>query len=193
MIEIVAIGASWGGLQAVGRVLAGLPERFGAAVVIAQHRRPGADSGRLPELLDRRCALHVVEAEDKLELAAGSVLVAPPDYHLLVEAGSVALSVDEPLHFSRPSIDVLLASAADAYGARAAGVVLTGANEDGAAGLARIARRGGPALVQDPAGAERSAMPAAALAAVPTAEVLALDEIGPRLAELVSSREGARP
>jgi two-component system chemotaxis response regulator CheB len=121
------------------------------------------------------------------------VLVAPADYHLLVEGGSVALSVDAPEHYSRPSIDVLFETAADAYGERAAGVVLTGANADGAEGLARIARRGGRAIVQDPGTALRREMPDAALAATPDASVLALEEIGPLLCSLAAVREGSRP
>jgi two-component system chemotaxis response regulator CheB len=159
--------------------------------VIAQHRQAGAD-GRLAELLAAHCALEVAEADDKQELLAGVVLLAPPDYHLLVEPGAVALSVDEPVHFSRPSIDVLLHSAADAYGDRAAGVVLTGANADGAMGLARIAARGGTAIVQDPETAERREMPAAATAATPGARVMVLDDIGRLLVELVGMREGAQ-
>jgi len=186
-VELVAIGASWGGLHAVGRVLEALPDDFGAAVVIAQHRRADVDDGRLAKLLDARCALDVAEAEDKQALDPGTVLVAPADYHMLVERGWVELSVDAPEHFSRPSIDVLLMSAADAYGERAAGVVLTGANADGAAGLARIAWRGGPAIVQGPDTAERREMPEAALAATPDARVASLDEIGPLLCELVSA------
>lgn len=192
MIELVAIGASWGGLQAVGSLLASLPAHFGAAVVVAQHRRPDTAENTLAQLLDRRSALIVSEAEDKVELQAGRVLVAPPDYHLLVEPGAVALSIDARVHFSRPSIDVLMATAADAYGPRVAGVVLTGANADGADGLARIAARGGRTLVQDPDEAERRTMPAAALAAVPGAELLALADIGPRLVELAGAREEAR-
>jgi two-component system, chemotaxis family, protein-glutamate methylesterase/glutaminase len=189
-VELVAIGASWGGLHAVGRVLEALPDGFGAAVVVAQHRRADSDDGRLAKLLEARCALAVAEAEDKQSLEPGTVLVAPADYHMLVERGWVELSVDAPEHFSRPSIDVLLTSAADAYGERAAGVVLTGANADGAAGLARIARRGGPAIVQDPDTAVRREMPEAALAATPDARVASLEEIGPLLCELAGA--GAR-
>jgi two-component system chemotaxis response regulator CheB len=190
-IGLVAIGASWGGLAAIRRVLAPLPAGFPAAVVIAQHRQPGSD-GRLAELLAASCALDVAEAEDKQALEPGVVLLAPPDYHLLIEPGAVALSVDEPVHFSRPSIDVLLHSVADAYGERAAGVVLTGANADGARGLARIAARGGTAIVQDPATAARREMPEAALTTTPAAHVLALDRIGGLLADLAGMREGAR-
>src|SRR3712207_3318060 len=136
-IELIAMGASWGGLKAVGDVLAGLHDDFPAPVVVAQHRDPDTDDTLLRTLLGRRTGLTICEAEDKDELVRGKVLLAPPGYHLLVEErGSVALSVDEPVHFSRPSIDVLLESAAEAYGSRLVGVVLTGANDDGAAGLA---------------------------------------------------------
>jgi two-component system chemotaxis response regulator CheB len=192
-IELVVIGASWGGLAAIKRVLEHLPAQFGAAVLIAQHRQADAE-GRLAKLLGAHCALHVAEAEDKQALEPGIVLVAPPDYHMLVEPGAVALSVDEPVHYSRPSIDVLLQSAADAYGDRAAGVVLTGANADGAMGLARIAARGGTAIVQDPETAVRREMPDAAVAATPGARVLSLDGIGTLLVDLVDlvvSRQGA--
>jgi two-component system chemotaxis response regulator CheB len=189
-VELVAIGASWGGLKAVERVLEALPADFAAAVVIAQHRRADDDHGRLQKLLDARCALEVLDAEDKAALDPGKVLVAPADYHLLVERGAVSLSVDAPLHYSRPSIDVLFGSAADAYGEHVAGVVLTGANADGAEGLARIARRGGTVIVQDPEGAERREMPDAALAANPGARVLPLAEIGPLLVELAGAHEG---
>jgi two-component system chemotaxis response regulator CheB len=173
-------------------VLRTLPAGFAAAVVVAQHRQGGGDDGdRLTSLLGARCALAVCDAEDKQALSPGTVLVAPADYHLLVERGSVALSVDPPHNFSRPSIDILLATAADAFGERAAGVVLTGANADGAAGLARIAARGGMAIIEDPETATRAEMPAAALAATPGARVLALAEIGPLLAELAGTREEA--
>ena len=189
-IELVAIGASWGGLKAVECVLGALPADFGAAVVIAQHRQGRSDQQeRLAQLLDGRCSLTVVDAEDKQALTPGCVLVAPADYHLLVEPESVALSVDPPHNFSRPSIDIMFGSAADAYGERAAGVVLTGANADGAEGLARIAARGGPAIVQDPATAVRREMPDAALAATPDARVVALEEIGPLLTQLAGTRQ----
>lgn len=185
-VGLVAIGASWGGLHAIEVVLGALPPDFGAPVVIAQHRQADSNEGVLVRLLDARCELTVCEADDKQALRPGVVLVAPADYHLLVEEGAVALSVDEPLNYSRPSIDILLSSAADAYGARVAGVVLTGANSDGALGLTQIAERGGTAIVQDPETAERREMPDAALWATPDARVLALEEIGPLLTELVA-------
>ena len=179
-VDLVAVGASWGGLHAVETVLGSLPADFGAAVVIAQHRKDDGRDGALEQLLDARCALDVCEAEDKQQLAPGAVVVAPAGYHLLVERGSVSLSVDEPLHFSRPSIDVTLGSAADAYGDRVAGVVLTGANADGA-------------VVQDPATSERREMRDAALWATPEARVLELAQIGPALVELATSSARSLP
>lgn len=181
--DLVAIGASWGGLHAIGTVLEGLPAGFPAAIVVAQHR--GRADGMLAELLDRHAALRVRDAEDKDALVAGEVLVAPPDYHLLIDGDSVALSIDDPVAFSRPSIDVLLASAAASHGDRTIGVVLTGANADGAAGLRAIRECGGVTIVQDPETAERPEMPRAAIAACPGAQVRPLEAIAPELAQLV--------
>jgi two-component system chemotaxis response regulator CheB len=187
-IGLVALGASWGGLHAVETVLGALPRDFGVPIVIAQHRQVDANNdGMLVRLLDARCALTVCEADDKQALDPGVVLVAPPDYHLLVELGTVALSVDAPLNYSRPSIDILFSSAADAYANRLTGVILTGSNSDGALGLAQVAERGGTAIVQDPETAERREMPDAALWATPEARVLALAEIGPALARLAAT------
>jgi len=180
--QVVAIGASWGGLRALAVVLGGLPADFAAPVVVTQHR--GHAKGMLAELLDRSAVLGVREAEDKDPLRPGEVLVAPPDYHLLVDGDSVALSVDEPVAFSRPSIDVLLSSVAASHGDRAIGVVLTGANSDGAAGLRAIWERGGIAIVQDPDEAERPEMPRAALAACAGAQVRPLEAIAPELCRL---------
>jgi two-component system, chemotaxis family, protein-glutamate methylesterase/glutaminase len=185
--DLVAIGASWGGFAALQAVLGALDRDFGAAVVVAQHRSAQGDDTLLSSLLARTVAVAISDAHDKEELRPGTVLVAPPDYHLLVEDGCVSLSCDEPVRFSRPSIDVMFDSASDAYGDRVVGVVLTGANADGSQGLARIRRRGGHAIVQDPETAERPEMPRAARAAVPDAHVLALGEIGPRLNEIVGS------
>jgi two-component system chemotaxis response regulator CheB len=192
-VQLVAVGASWGGLHAVETVLGCLPADFGAAVVIAQHRQNDGRDGVLEHLLDACCALDVCEAEDKQELRPGAVVVAPADYHLQVERGLVSLSVDEPLHYSRPSIDILLGSAADSYGDRVAGVVLTGANADGAVGLAKIAARGGIAIVQDPDTAERREMPDAALCSTPEARVLDLAQIGAALVELVGDTQRSLP
>jgi two-component system, chemotaxis family, protein-glutamate methylesterase/glutaminase len=176
--ELCVIGASWGGLKAVGALLRGLPGRLEVAFAVAQHRGTDSRPGGLEELLQTHSRYPVLEAWDKGPIDPGNVYVAPPDYHLLVERGSFALSVDERVNFARPSIDVLFESASDAYGDRLIGVVLTGANQDGAAGLARIKRRGGVAIVQDPREAEAPAMPAAAIAATQADAVLPLAEIG---------------
>ncbi len=184
MYEIVAIGASWGGLHAVGTLLEGLGPGFGAPVVVAQHRSPTDDQELLAELLARRSGLPVADADDKDALIPGRVILAPPGYHLLVEDGSVALSCEDLVQFSRPSIDVLFQSVAEEYGERAIGVVLTGANEDGACGLEEIARRGGHTVVQDPASSERPEMPRAALARVAPDAVLRLESIAGHLQSL---------
>jgi two-component system chemotaxis response regulator CheB len=178
--RVVAIGGSRGAGGALGRVLASLPETLDAPVVVALHRYPGAS--RLAEQLGRRGPLGVMDAEDKQELSPGCVLLAPPDYHLLVESGMCVLSVDEPVRFSRPSIDVLFESVADAYGSRAVGVLLTGASDDGSAGLARIRARGGLTIAQDPATAECPTMPRAAIEAGAVQRVLSLERIGDAVA-----------
>jgi two-component system, chemotaxis family, protein-glutamate methylesterase/glutaminase len=176
---LVVVGSSWGGADALRRLLRTLSPGCGACLVIVNHRRPGPSP--LARTLDRDSPWRVVDAEDKDPLASGVAYLAPGGYHLLVEPGRLALSTEGPVRYSRPSVDVLFESAADAYGAELTGVVLTGNNDDGAAGLARIAVLGGTAVVQDPATAERPAMPAAALAATPGALVLPLEEIGPFL------------
>lgn len=187
MYRLVAVGASWGGLHAVGRLLSGVPGGLELAFAIAQHRPADSPPRTLELLLQRHAQYPVAEAGDKDPIEAGRVYLAPPDYHLLVEPGSFALSVDERVQHARPSIDVLFESAADAYGERVVGIVLTGANQDGASGLARIKERGGIAVVQDPRTAERRAMPEAALAATEPDAVLPLDEIGPFLHRVASS------
>ena len=181
---LVAMGASWGGLDVLRLILGALPGDFGAAVVVAQHRSPESHRNAFRDLLAAVTRLKVCEADDKDELRPSQVYVAAPDYHLLVEDGTLALSTDGPVQYARPSIDVLLASAAEAYRERCVGVVLTGANADGADGLARIVELGGTAIVQDPATAARDEMPLAAIAAVPGARVAAPEEIAPLLVEL---------
>ena len=183
LYSIVAIGTSWGGLLAMSRLLSELPAEFPIPIVIVQHR--GKDSDRLlSQLLQDSTPLTVCEVEDKDLLEPGKVHVAPADYHVMIERGYLSLTVEEPVRYSRPSIDVMFTSAGDTYGKEAIGVVLTGANEDGARGLAHIVRRGGKALIQSPKTAEIPIMPQAAVRAVPTAEVLPLAQIGKRLVEL---------
>jgi two-component system chemotaxis response regulator CheB len=159
-------------------VLSDLPDDLDPAIVVAQHRHPHSVEGTLAVLLALQTARPVNEIEDKLAIEPRNVYIAPPDYHVLVEPGSFALSLEDRVQYARPSIDVLFESAADAYRERAIGVILTGANEDGAAGLRRIKDRGGVAVVQDPAQALRRAMPEAAMAATVADAVLPVEEIG---------------
>ena len=187
-VELVIIGASWGGLHAVGEILSGLPEDFPAPVLIVQHRAEDAED-ILAGLLDRRGPLSVLDADDKAPLVAGCIRVAPPGYHVLVERGHVELSTEASVQFSRPSIDVALETGAQAYGSGLVGVVLTGANDDGAYGLTQVKRHGGMAIVQNPEHAERSAMPEAAIAAADPQVVSELEDIAPLLVRLAT--EGA--
>jgi two-component system chemotaxis response regulator CheB len=156
--------------------VSGLPDSFLMAVLLVQHRHKDSDH-LLRALLQERTPLPVCEVEDKMPLQHGRVYVAPPDYHTLVEPGHFSLSTEAPVRYSRPSIDVTFTSAADSYGHRTVGIVLTGANADGADGLRRISDRGGMALIQDPASAESPPMPAAAMSAVPRARVMLLEGI----------------
>jgi two-component system chemotaxis response regulator CheB len=188
--ELIAIGASWGGMHAIGAVLGSLPEQFELPVVVAQHRPAANNDELLERILATSSKLEVVGASDKDPLVPGRVHVAPSDYHLIVEPGHLALSTDEVVQFARPSVDVLFESAADSYGERAVGVLLTGVNEDGAAGLARIAGAGGFTVAQDPATAEQPQMPAAAIARGAARRVLPLEQIGPLLAGLRPAMAG---
>jgi two-component system chemotaxis response regulator CheB len=178
MYELICIGASWGGLEAIGRVLSDISDELEQPIVIAQHRHPDSLEGTFAQLLQTQTARVVQDAEDKLPIEPRHVYVAPPNYHLLVERGSLALSVDAQVQHARPSIDVLFESAAHAYADAVIGIILTGANEDGSQGLAEIKRRGGVAVIQDPAGAVRRAMPEAAIAATAADAVLPRAEIG---------------
>jgi len=182
--DLIVIGASWGGLAVLRDLLAGLPRGFRTPIVIAQHRSPDSLPEAFLDLLGSYAPIPVVEASDKEPIEPGRVYVAPTDYHLLVDGDSFALSTGERVNFARPSIDELFETACDSHGDRVIGVVLTGANEDGAAGLACIAAHGGVAIVQDPEGAERPEMPQAALDAVPGAHVLPLGAIADELVRL---------
>ena len=182
--RLVAIGSSWGGLDALGELLAGLPDGFPAAVAIAQHRAADSQDGALAGLLARVSAIPIRDAEDKDAILPGNGYLAPPDYHLLVEEDGFALSVDERVRHARPSVDVLFESAADVYGERLVAVVLTGANDDGADGVRAVKARGGATIAQDPDEAERAEMPAAAIATGAVDRVLPLGRIAPALAEL---------
>ncbi len=171
------IGVSAGGLRALTALIPPLPADFAKVVVVVQHVREGGDDF-VARHLNGLSALHVKEAEEKEAILPGTVYVAPAGYHLLIEDDrSFGLSADPPVSFARPSIDVLFETAAEVYSDRLAGLILTGANADGARGLAAIKRAGGLTLVQDPETAESPVMPRAAIAAVRVDHVLALDEI----------------
>ena len=181
--DVVVVGTSWGGLAALKTLVGALPASFRMAVTLVQHRHKDSDHV-LRALLQECSPLVVCEVEDKMPLEEGHIYVAPPDYHTLIEPGHFALSTEAPVRFSRPSIDVTFNSAADAYGHRVVGVVLTGANKDGASGLLRISELGGLAIIQDPKTAESPTMPSAAQQAVPRARVMPLARIGEYLATL---------
>jgi two-component system, chemotaxis family, protein-glutamate methylesterase/glutaminase len=181
--SIVVVGASWGGLSALTTLVTGLPADFALPIAVVQHRSKDAES-LLGELLQDHTALKVTEADDKEPICSGHIYLAPADYHLLVDGDHFSLTTDPPVRYSRPSIDVTFVSAADSRGAATVGVVLTGANEDGAEGLRRIVAHGGYAVVQTPETAEIATMPRAALKAVPKATVLTMTEIAGHLATL---------
>ncbi len=186
-LEAVFIGGSAGALEVLPMLLRALPREFAPAIAVVLHQ-PRRAPDRLCEALRANCPLPLLEVEDKEPLAPSTVCVAPPDYHLLVDPGpSFALSVDEPVNFSRPSIDVLFESAADLLGARCAGVLLSGANADGARGLKAIEEAGGEAVIQAPEEAAHKAMPAAALAICHRPRVLPAQEICRWLQQLRTS------
>ena len=181
-VEGIVIGASAGGIEALMALLPALPTGLRAPVFVVLHL-PRDRKSLLVDIFRPRCRLAVREAHDKELAVGGTVYFAPPDYHLLLDAGrggqvQLALSVDEPVNYSRPSIDVLFESAADVYRRRLMGIVLTGGNHDGAAGLHAIRRAGGVTVVQDPADAQVSLMPASALALGPVDLMLSLGDMG---------------
>lgn len=180
---MVVIGTSLGGLRALQVLLAGLPKDFPLPVAIAQHRHKNSDE-TLSLFLQQHCVLPVTEAEDKEAILPGRVYLAPADYHLLVEGDRFALSTEAPVCYARPSIDVLFESAADSYGEKAIGAILTGASSDGSQGLLQIKRRGGLAVVQEPTTAEAKTMPNAAIAAVAVDWIVPLGEIAPLIVKL---------
>jgi two-component system chemotaxis response regulator CheB len=184
-VEAVVIGASAGALEALSSFLPTLPKDYPLPVMIVVHLPPDKNSV-MADLLKSKCKIDVREAEDKEPIRAATVYIAPPDYHLLVEPDRrLSLSSDDPVHFSRPSIDVLFESAADAYGPGLVGLILTGGSSDGANGLRAVHQAGGQALVQDPAKANVPLMPQAALEVCPSARVMSLPEITTFLNHLV--------
>jgi two-component system chemotaxis response regulator CheB len=193
MYEAVTIGTSAGGMQALKAVLSAMPASFPLPIAIVQHIEQSADA-YLAEYLNRQSALTVKEAGDKETLAPGTAYLAPAGYHLLIEPDrSFSLSVDEKVNYCRPAIDPLFESAADAYGSALIGVVLTGANADGANGLKAIKNRGGRTIVQNPKNAESPYMPQAAIQAVAVDHICDLEEIGPLLLRLAEKVIDGRP
>jgi len=187
--DVVALAASAGGLQALIRVLNGLPRDFGAATVIVQHLDPRHRS-LIADIFGRRTALKVKEAEEGDQLSPGTVFTAPPNRHLLVNPdGSLSLSQSELVHFVRPSADLLFESVAASYKDRVIGVVLSGTGADGSMGLRAIKKMGGTIIVQDEKTSEFFGMPGAAIETGTVDFVLPIEEIPPALVSLVMGRE----
>lgn len=183
---LAVVGASWGGLDAVKALLGDLRDDLTLAILIVQHRSPDAPDLTLARYLQTQSPLPLSEVQDKDPIELGHVYLAPPDYHVLIEQGHFALSLEAPVHYSRPSIDVSLETAADAYGDEAIAIVLTGANDDGAAGLKSVKAAGGRTYAQDPDTAERQEMPAAAIATGCVDMVLGIEEIASELNRLAA-------
>ncbi|HKR66656.1 MAG TPA: chemotaxis protein CheB [Thermoanaerobaculia bacterium] len=185
--EVIVIGCSMGGMHALGVIFSVLPRDFPLPIVVVQHRYRTSDES-LPSYYRRHSKLNVVDASDKEWLRGGVAYLAPADYHLLIDRsdgrGELSLSVDAAVSYSRPSVDVLFISAAEAYGAGVIGIVLTGANADGALGAKKIKQAGGLIIAQDPKTAEAPSMPQSTIDAVRVDRILPLDRIGPFLVEL---------
>jgi len=181
--ELIVIGCSMGGMHALQTIFESLPSDFPLPIAVVQHRYRTSNEA-LPSFLRQHSKLDVVDSIDKEWIRSGTVYLAPANYHLLVEKGELSLSVDDAVAYSRPSIDVLFESAADSYGSAAIGVILTGANADGAKGCLAIRRHGGLVVAQDPKTAESPAMPQAAIDGGGVDRILPLNRIGPFLVEL---------
>lgn len=185
-LRLVAIGASAGGVEAIGQLLRALPADCPAAIVVLLHMLPDRSS-RLPRLFADRCQLPLKEVEDKEPVRAGTVYFGVADYHLQIEPDrTFSLAQDEAVNYSRPSIDVLFESAAYAYGKEMLGIILTGASADGAAGLLQVRRQGGRAWVQDPLQAVVGVMPAAALKLAGADRIMTLPQLALALACLTA-------
>ena len=187
-VNIVAIGASAGGLRALTTVISEFPTDFPVPTLVVQHLDPRHPS-HLADILDRHAVIRVVEATDGQEVEAGVAYVAPPGRHMLLERSRIRLTTTQLVHFVRPSVDLLFESVAAAYGADALAVILTGSGSDGALGIRAIKEKGGLTIVQDPQDAESSGMPHAAIATGFVDSVLPLARIGREIVEAVIHRE----
>ncbi len=189
--KAVVIGVSAGGMNALPLVLFPLPSDFPVPIVIVQHISPDRRDNYLIEYLNRLVRLQVKEADEKESIDTGSVYIAPADYHLMIENDrTFSLCVDEKVQYARPSIDVLFESASEVYDSGLIGVILTGANADGAIGLKKIKENGGLAIVQDPETADSTMMPRSAIEACEVDHVLPLVEIGDFLMKIAGMKEG---
>lgn len=184
-IQAVVLGASWGGIEASIQVLSRLPANLPVPVFLAQHLRVSTEN-RLPRVLGQKVDIDVVSPDDKTAICPSRVFVAPPGYHMLVEnSEELSLAMYWPVHYSRPSIDELFFSAGHVYGGGTLAVLLTGANEDGAAGMEYIARRGGITVAQNPLTAEAPVMPQSAIDTGCVQHVLDVEQIGDFVVEQV--------
>ncbi|MBU4013021.1 MAG: chemotaxis protein CheB [Proteobacteria bacterium] len=182
--EAIVIGVSSGGMITLDKILRHLPSDFALSIIIVQHQHPESDDF-LARFLDARCSLTVKQADEKEIIMPGKIYIAPPNYHLLVEEDkTLSLSTNKHVNFARPSIDVLFETAADVFGEKLVGIILTGANEDGSRGLKKIKESGGLTIVQDPDTAAVDTMPKAAIASTKVDYILPLENIGPFICSL---------
>lgn len=183
--DVLAMGASWGGVELLSQLLSELPDDWSLPIVIVQHQHPNSGTA-LQRILSRLTRLTVLDVEDKDKMLPGHVYIAPANYHLLPEQdGSFSLSVEAPVNFSRPSIDVTFALLAKVYGRRCLGLILTGANDDGSRGMQAIKAAGGHTLAQQPETAVAPVMPEAAIASGAVDRILAPADMVPYLVKLL--------
>lgn len=189
LFKAVVIGVSTGGVSALKLLLGELPANFPLPVLVTTHITPDSDDG-LAVLLDTLCAIRVKEADEQEAMLPATVYLAPANYHLLVEhGGNLSLSIDPPVNFARPSVDVLFESAAEVYGPALIGIIMTGAGNDGSNGLLKIKNRGGVTIVQDPADAEMDSMPRSALQLQDADHVVPLKDIPGLLMKLIGRKQ----
>ena len=182
--EAIVIGTSSGGMNALKSILSALPVDFTIPIIIVQHISPRSDNYWI-KLLNNKSKLFLKEADEKEKIEHGKVYIAPPNYHLMIERNKTfSLTIDERVNYSRPSIDVLFESAAEAYKNKLIGIILTGSNNDGTKGIKRIKEYGGLIIAQDPETAESSYMPASAIATNQPDYILSLEEITALLIKL---------
>jgi two-component system chemotaxis response regulator CheB len=187
--KAIVIGVSAGGLEALKKILPELPKDFPVPIIVVQHRHPFSDDS-LERAMDDICLINIHQINDKTSLEAGAAYFAPPNYHVMIEEDmTCSLTLDPPVNYSRPSIDVLFESASDIFGAHLVGIVLTGANKDGSLGLSIIKNRGGLVIVQDPETASVDAMPLAAIAATQVNYILKLEVIAEMLIHLFIEKQ----